>query len=263
MDGAKTTLADGTAAAKSIKDAATAFGQKVMAAAQNLLNASTGNLSNAQAQSGIIGDQQTIANDTANMAGLTGDSLAVAQDQLAVDQQTLTWAQRDAVLQQAVASAQGRVAQAAAQAALNNYDALQTIQQATLAAALSNEQNQAAIDAANAPSSSGSAPSSGSGYVEDPTLATNAAAFNAANNVVLPPDWAANGIVPTMPFAAQSGGSTTLLAALNAAALVARVGSSTYPEPEEGAEPEEEGALAASIAAWFCSFESAAARVAC
>ena len=58
-------------------------------------------------------------------------------------------------------------------------------------------------------------------------------------------------IVGTMPFAAQSGGSTTLLAALNAAALVARVGSSTYPEPEEGAEPEEEGALAASIDVWF------------
>jgi hypothetical protein len=104
------------------------------------------------------------------------------------------------------------VAQAAAQAALNNYDALQTIQQATLAAALSNAQNQTSIDAANAPSSSGSAPSSGSGYVEDPTLATNAAAFNAANNVVLPPDWAANGIVPTMAAGTGSTGASDAFA---------------------------------------------------
>jgi hypothetical protein len=196
------------AAAKITTDAATKAANVIAA----VLTKSQNNLSNAQAQGGIIGDQQTIANDIANMAGLTGDALAVAQDQLAIDQQKLAWDKQDLVLQQAVASAQGQVAQAAAQAALNNYDALQTIQQATLAAALSNAQNQTSIDAANAPSSSGSAPSSGSGYVEDPTLATNAAAFNAANNVVLPPDWAANGIVPTMAAGTGSTGASDAFA---------------------------------------------------
>jgi TP901 family phage tail tape measure protein len=115
-------------------------------AAQTLAAQAAAALKLAGGQAAAIGAQETVNEDQANMAGLTGDAYTVAAAQLALDQRKLTDAQQAAALQAVLDATTTAAAKANAQAALDNWNAQATVQEASLAAALSWDTNMQTIN---------------------------------------------------------------------------------------------------------------------
>jgi hypothetical protein len=131
-------------------------------AAQQAAAAANGNLSNAQAQTLIQSDQQTVANDIATMAGLTGDAAHVAALQLNVDQTKLNDDSTMAGLQATLNAATTTTAKTIAQTAITNAQAANQINEGNAAVLLSQGQaqqsaNQNAAQNGTAPVTVGSA----------------------------------------------------------------------------------------------------------